>query len=61
MPGHLVECNPEDEVTTRRGLTPWLHPPEKDADSKYNSTSGLTPHEQLERQAEFHASTQDEA
>jgi hypothetical protein len=42
-------------------LSPWLHPPEKDADSKYSSTSGMTPHEQLERQGEFHASTQDEA
>ena len=29
--------------------------------SKYRSTSGLSPREHLERQAEFHASTQDEA
>ena len=42
-------------------LTPQLHPPEKVAGSKYNSTSGLTPDEQLERQAEFRASTYDEA
>ena len=42
-------------------LIAWLHPPEKATGSKYNSTSGLTPHEQLKMQAEFHASTQDEA
>ena len=42
-------------------LTPRLHPPEKATGSKYNSTSGLTPHEQLKMQAEFHASTQAEA
>ena len=42
-------------------LTPWLHRLEKVTGSKYNSTSGLSPHEQLERQAEFHSSTQDEA
>ena len=29
--------------------------------STYRSTSGLSPREQLERQAEFHSSTQDEA
>ena len=29
--------------------------------SKYSSTSGLSPRGHLERQAEFHASTQDEA
>ena len=28
---------------------------------KYSSTSGLSPREHLERQAEFHSSTQDEA
>ena len=61
MPGHLFECNPEDEVKTPRAMTPPLHGPEKAAGSKYNSTSGLTPHGQLERNAEFHASTQDEA
>ena len=42
-------------------LTPQLHHPEKPADSKYNSTSCLSPREQLERQEEFHSSTQDEA
>ena len=31
------------------------------AGSKYSSTSGLSPRGHLERQAEFHASTQDEA
>ena len=34
-------------------LTPQLHRPEKPAGSKYNATSGLSPCEQLERQAEF--------
>ena len=34
-------------------LTPQLHCPETTAGSKYNSTSGLSPCEQLERQAEF--------
>ena len=54
-------------VTTRMksqhegAVTPRLHPPEKAAGSKYKSTSGLTPDEQLERQAEFRASTYDEA
>ena len=43
------------------GLTPQLHPRERAAGSKYNSTSGLTPHEQLKRQAEFRVSTHDEA
>ena len=32
-----------------------------DPGSKYRSSSGLSPREHLERQAEFHASTQDEA
>ena len=35
--------------------------PEKTPGSKYSSTSGLSPRGHLERQAEFHASTQDEA
>ena len=42
-------------------LTPQVHPPEKAAVSKSNLTRDLTHHSQLERQAEFHASTQDEA
>ena len=33
----------------------------KSPGSKYSSTSGLSPRGHLERQAEFHASTQDEA
>ena len=41
-------------------LTPQLHRLEKPAGSKYNSTSVLSPHEQLERKAEFHSSTHDE-
>ena len=42
-------------------LTPQLNRQEKAAGSKYNSTSGLTLHEQLERQVEFRVSIQDEA
>ena len=61
MPGHLFICNHEDEVTTRRGTDTLVFPPEKAAGSQYNWTSGLTPHEQLERQVEFQALTEDEA
>src|SRR5574337_251634 len=47
--------------STRRGSDSpcilWKKPP----GSKYSSTSGLSPRGHLERQAEFHASTQDEA
>ena len=35
--------------------------PNDEAGSKYSSTSGLSPRGHLERQAVFHASTQDEA
>ena len=42
-------------------MTSWLHPPEKAAGSKFYLVSGLTPNEQLEKQVEFRASTQDEA
>ena len=38
-----------------------MHRSEKTPGSKYSSTSGLSPRGHLERQAEFHASTQDEA
>ena len=38
-----------------------VHRSEKTPGSKYSSTSGLSPRGHLERQAEFHASTQDEA
>ena len=61
MPGHLLECNPVDEVATRRGTNHPRASSEKTRSSKYSSTGGLSPPEQLERQAEFHASTQDEA
>ena len=60
MPGHLFQCNPVDEVATRRGTDTPVHRPEKPIGSKYSSTSGLSPHEHLERQAAFHASSQDE-
>ena len=39
----------------------WDEGIEKTPGSKYSSTSGLSPRGHLERQAEFHASTQDEA
>ena len=59
LPGHLSELPPVNEVNTKGqffrasfGKTPG---------SKYSSTSGLSPRGYLERQAEFHASTQDEA
>ena len=61
MPGPLFKCNPVDEGTTQRGMDTPMHHPEKPTGSKYSLTSGLSPHEHLERQAEFHASTQDEA
>ena len=61
MPGHLYECNPVDEGTTRRGPDTPVHRTEKPAGSTYSSTSCLSPCEQLESQSEFHSSTQDEA
>src|SRR5574341_557960 len=47
--------------STRRGSDSPVNRPEKPPGSKYSSTSGLSPRGHLERQAEFHASTQDEA
>src|SRR5574337_1155265 len=44
----------------RRGIFSVLRS-EKTPGSKYSSTSGLSPQGHLERQAEFHASTLDEA
>ena len=61
MPRHLFEGNPLDEGTTRRGTDTPVHHPEKPAGYKHSLTSGLSPREQLEKQAEFHSSTQDEA
>src|SRR5574341_877887 len=46
--------------STRRGSFS-VHRSEKTPGSKYSLTSGLSPRGHLERQAEFHASTQDEA
>src|SRR5574340_987678 len=46
--------------STRRGRFS-VHRSEKTPGSKSSSTSGLSPRGHLERQAEFHASTQDEA
>ena len=42
-------------------LTPKLHRPKKAAGSKYNSTSGLSPRDELQRQVELHSLTQNEA
>ena len=61
MPGHHFEGNPVDESTSRRGTDTAVHCLEKTAGSTHSSTSGLSLLEQLERQAEFHSSTQDEA
>ena len=61
MPGHFFERHPVDEVAIRRGTDTPMHHSEKPADSKYRSASGLLPREHLERQAEFHASTKNEA
>ena len=47
------------------GESPWQRTPgylpEKPAGTTHSSRSDLSPREQLERQAEFHSSTQDEA
>ena len=61
MPEPPLERKPVDEVKTQRGTDTSVHRLEKPAGSKYSSTSGLSPREKLERTAEFHASTQDEA
>ena len=60
MPGQLFEGNPVDEGTTGRSTDAPVHRPEKPAGYKHSSTSGLSPREQLDRQVEFHSSTQDE-
>src|SRR5574340_159241 len=57
---HLWRSADRNMQSTRRGSFP-VHRSEKTPGSKYSSTSGLSPRGHLERQAEFHASTQDEA
>ena len=54
------ELHPVNEVNTKGQ---FFHASfgKKTPGSKYSSTSGLSPRGHLERQAEFHASTQDEA
>ena len=42
-------------------LKQLMHHPEKPTGSTHSSTSGMSPREQLYRQAEFDSSTQDEA
>ena len=55
-----------EEIPLIQGKEQWLRfagaavNPEKPTGSTYSSTSGLSPHEQLGRQAEFHSSTQHE-
>ena len=61
MPRHLFRCHPVDKVATRRGPDTPVPRPEKPVGSEYSSTSVLSPREQLEGQAEFHASKPDEA
>ena len=60
MPGHLSELHPVNEVNTK-GQFFRASFGKKTPGSKDSSTSGLSPRGHLERQAEFHASTQDEA
>ena len=55
-PGHLFEGNPVGKGTTRRGTDTPVHRPEKPAGSTHSSTRGLSPPEQLERQAELPSS-----
>ena len=56
MPGHLFEGNPVDEDTKLRVTDTPMHRLEKPEDSTHSLTRGLKPHEQLDRQAEFHSS-----
>ena len=60
-PGTSSNLTPRMKSQHEVALTLQLPPPEKAAGSKYNSTSGLTCSELFERNAEFHASIQDEA
>ena len=52
-PGSSLNVTPRMKSQHKGALTPWLHPLEKVEGSKYYLTSGLTPHEQLERQVEL--------
>ena len=61
VPMALIVVNPVDEGTKRRVTDTPVHHSVKAAGSTHSSTRGLSSHEQLERQAEFHSSTQDEA
>ena len=60
MSGHLSELHPVKEVNSK-GQFFRASFGKKTPGSKYSSTSGLSPPGHLERQAEFLASTQDEA
>ena len=56
MPGPLFGRHPVGEGTTPRGTNTPVHRPAKPAGSTHNSTRGLRPPEQLERQAELPSS-----
>ena len=58
--GTSLNVTPKMKKQQEGALAPQLHPLKKATGSKYNSTSCLTLHEQLNRKAEFCASTQDE-
>ena len=55
-PGPNFEGNPVGEGTTRRGTDTPVHHPERPAGSTHSSARGLSPPEQLERQAGFPSS-----
>ena len=52
MPGNFSNVTLRMKSQHEGALTPQMHNLEKAMDSKYNSTSALSPHEQFERQAE---------
>ena len=61
MPGHLFECNPEDEVTTGRGTDTSVSLSGKSRRFQIQLVKWPVTREQLEWEAEFHSSTEDEA
>ena len=63
--GQMMAVRIQAPIVTNHLISPSLSllqslPPRLQR-NKYSSTSGLSPRGHLERQAEFHASTQDEA
>ena len=51
MTRHVFQCNPEDEVTTRRGTDTSVASFGKSRRFQIQLDNELTPHEQLDRQA----------